>query len=334
MLLPSVRADRAVGSVVTTLDAERARAAIGRSLHRTPVLSSDTLGRTFGGRAFLKAELLQKTGSFRRAACSRSSRRCGGKARGVISISAAMRPRASRGRAHRRTSMPARDVAKREPAEDRRDEVLRGGGRPRVAGAGRGLRAGAGARSVHRAHLRPPVRRPGRHRGPLDPRTGDRRGRARRGRPRGAGGRRWARGRHRAGAPGRRVVGVEPEGSAALHYALAAGKPARSSRTRSPTPLLRPCRRQSPTHLQEHGVESVLVTEDDVRAGFHFLYERAKLAAEPKGLSAGGPSLPGKSPRSGENGWEGRYLRRQRGPRNGLWYLARESRPLAASPQP
>src|SRR5918994_1171141 len=34
-------------------------------LHRTPLLSSETLGRAFGGRAFLKAELFQKTGSFK-----------------------------------------------------------------------------------------------------------------------------------------------------------------------------------------------------------------------------------------------------------------------------
>ena len=47
--------------------------------------------------------------------------------------------------------------------------------------------------------------------------------------------------------------------------------------------------------LERH-VESVLVSEDDIRAGFRFLYERAKLAAEPGAAAGVGALLAGKLP--------------------------------------
>jgi len=51
---------------VTTLeDVRRARAAIAGRLHRTPLVRSSTLGRLTGTRLFMKAECLQKTGSFK-----------------------------------------------------------------------------------------------------------------------------------------------------------------------------------------------------------------------------------------------------------------------------
>ncbi|HZB85747.1 MAG TPA: hypothetical protein VE289_04200, partial [Gaiellaceae bacterium] len=43
-----------------------------------------------------------------------------------------------------------------------------------------------------------------------------------------------------------------------------------------------------------HGVESVLVTEEEIAAGFRFLYERAKLAAEPAGAAGVAALLAGK----------------------------------------
>src|SRR3989337_1626250 len=46
-------------------DLSLAREAMRGRVHRAPPLSSETLGRAFGGRAFLKAELFQKTGSFK-----------------------------------------------------------------------------------------------------------------------------------------------------------------------------------------------------------------------------------------------------------------------------
>jgi threonine dehydratase len=42
------------------------------------------------------------------------------------------------------------------------------------------------------------------------------------------------------------------------------------------------------------GVESVLVTEEDIHEGFRFVYERAKLAAEPAGAAGIAALLAGK----------------------------------------
>ncbi len=50
---------------VTPADAARAIRSVGGRLHRTPTFSSRALGEAFGGTAHLKAELFQKTGSFK-----------------------------------------------------------------------------------------------------------------------------------------------------------------------------------------------------------------------------------------------------------------------------
>src|SRR3954463_12779081 len=84
---PPVRAD----DVLTLDDVLAARETIGARLHRTPTLSSATLGaRLGGGRAVLKAEVFQRTGSFkprgvlnRLAALGAAERR-----RGVVTWSA------------------------------------------------------------------------------------------------------------------------------------------------------------------------------------------------------------------------------------------------------
>jgi threonine dehydratase len=99
------------------------------------------------------------------------------------------------------------------------------------------------------------------------------------------------------GAPGRRVVAVEPEGSPALHEALRAGKPVAVATDSIADALGAPRAGEHPLRVcTEHGVESVLVTEDDVRTGFRFLYERAKLAAEPGAAVGVGALLAGKVP--------------------------------------
>src|SRR5262249_47594848 len=50
---------------VSLEDIQRARTVIAGSVHRTPLLTSHTLGAGIGRPAYLKAELLQKTGSFK-----------------------------------------------------------------------------------------------------------------------------------------------------------------------------------------------------------------------------------------------------------------------------
>src|SRR5919109_2874284 len=51
--------------VVTLRDIHDARAILGSRLHRTPVLTATTLGEMAGVELLVKAELLQRTGSFK-----------------------------------------------------------------------------------------------------------------------------------------------------------------------------------------------------------------------------------------------------------------------------
>ncbi|MGQ0548872.1 MAG: threonine ammonia-lyase [Armatimonadota bacterium] len=74
-----------------TLDAIRsARARIADRVHRTPMFSSRTLSAMLGARVFLKAENLQKTGSFKPRGATNAVRLLGqqARARGVVTISA------------------------------------------------------------------------------------------------------------------------------------------------------------------------------------------------------------------------------------------------------
>jgi threonine dehydratase len=99
------------------------------------------------------------------------------------------------------------------------------------------------------------------------------------------------------GAPGVRVVGVEPEGSTAFHDGLAVGHPVRVRPESIADALNAPIvGEHCLATCREHGVESVLVTEDEIRTGFRFLYERAKLAAEPGAAAAVAALLAAKVP--------------------------------------
>jgi threonine dehydratase len=99
------------------------------------------------------------------------------------------------------------------------------------------------------------------------------------------------------GAPGTRIVGVEPEGSRALHAGMEAGEPVFVPTESVADALNAPKTAELPMRIcQEHGVELVLVSEEDIRAGFRFLYARAKLAAEPGAAAAVGALLAGKVP--------------------------------------
>jgi threonine dehydratase len=99
------------------------------------------------------------------------------------------------------------------------------------------------------------------------------------------------------GASGRRVVGVEPEGSRALHEALAARRPVHVETNSIADALGAPVAGEHPLRIcTELGVESALVSEDEIRAGFRFLYERAKLAAEPGAAVGVAALLAGKVP--------------------------------------
>ena len=97
--------------------------------------------------------------------------------------------------------------------------------------------------------------------------------------------------------PGRRVIAVEPEGSRALHDGLAAGESVPVTPRSIADGLNAPFAGSLPIELcRELGVEPVLVTEAEIAHGFRFLYERAKLAAEPAGAAGVAALLAGKVP--------------------------------------
>jgi threonine dehydratase len=92
-------------------------------------------------------------------------------------------------------------------------------------------------------------------------------------------------------------VGVEPETSPALHAALAAGRPVPVEAESIADALGAPVAGEHPVRIcSEAGVESVLVSDAEIEEGFRFLYERAKLAAEPGGAAGVAALLAGRVP--------------------------------------
>ena len=85
-----------------------------------------------------------------------------------------------------------------------------------------------------------------------------------------------------AAAPDRRVVVVEPEGSTAIHSGLDAGRSVPVRPVSVADGLSAPFAGElALAVLRAHEVESVLVSEAEIEDAFRFLYERAKLACEP-----------------------------------------------------
>jgi threonine dehydratase len=94
-----------------------------------------------------------------------------------------------------------------------------------------------------------------------------------------------------------RVVGVEPELSTAMHAALAAGQPVPVTPASMADGLNAPFAGAGTLAVCRALVdEIVLVSEDEIGAGFRFLYGRAKLACEPAGAAATAALLAGKVP--------------------------------------
>jgi len=88
-------------------------------------------------------------------------------------------------------------------------------------------------------------------------------------------------------ARGRRVIGVEPELSPAMHEALTAGKPVPVTPGSIADGLSAPFAGEHCLEVcREHVEGIVLVSEAELEQAFRFLYERAKLAAEPAGAAA------------------------------------------------
>ena len=91
-----------------------------------------------------------------------------------------------------------------------------------------------------------------------------------------------------------RVIGVAPERAQAFPAGLAAGHSVPVETNTIADGLAPPFAGELPLEICAGKVETVLVTEDEIADGMRFLYARAKLAAEPAGAAAAGAVLAGK----------------------------------------
>ena len=94
---------------------------------------------------------------------------------------------------------------------------------------------------------------------------------------------------------GVRVVGVEPEGSAALRLALDAGEPVPLAPETRAGGLDAPYAGERALAVcRAHGVEVVTVTDDEIEEAMRRVYRDAKLACEPAGAAAVAAVLAGR----------------------------------------
>ena len=285
-------------------DVLAARQTIAGRVHRTPTFSSRTLSELTGARVHLKAELFQRTGSFKPrgvlnklAALAPEER-----ARGVIGISAGNHAQAlAYGGREAGLSVlvvmwadanPAKvaaargygaevDLAAPGPVKafDRLDELIGETGRTLVHPFDDPLViAGQGTVGLELLEDVPdadvvvvPVGGGGLISGIATAVKGLR--------------------------PQARVVAVEPELSPALHEGLKAGRSVPVQPRSIADGLGAPFAGERAVAVcSALGIESVLVSEDEIEDVFRFLYQRAKLACEPAGAAATGALLAGKIP--------------------------------------
>jgi threonine dehydratase len=98
-----------------------------------------------------------------------------------------------------------------------------------------------------------------------------------------------------AAAPDRRVIAVEPELSTAVHSGLAAGRSVPVQPESIADGLSAPFAGEVALEvLRANGVESLLVSEEELEEAFRFLYLRAKLACEPAAAVGVAALLAGK----------------------------------------
>jgi threonine dehydratase len=279
-------------------DVLAARAAIAGRLHRTPIFSSATLSERVGAPVHLKAELFQRTGSFkpRGVLTKLASLADTEKRRGVIGISAGNHAQALAYCA----ALEGIDalLVMWEGASPQKIEATR------AYGAKVDLEADGPTQAFDRLHeLMAETGRPLVH--PFDdPMTIAGQGTV--GLeivedvpktsvivvPVGGGG--LIAGIALA-TDGRRVVAVEPELSDALHRGLEAGESVRVEPKSMADGLSAPFAGEHAVQIcGERNVESVLVTENEIAEGMRFLYGRAKLACEPAAAVGVAALLAGK----------------------------------------
>ena len=283
-------------------DVERAAQTIAGRLHRTPLLRSATLSDRLGADAFLKAELFQRTGSFKvRGALNRIAELTDEeKERGVISISAgnhaqavawasreagldalivmwqgadAMKVAATRGYG------AAVDQEAADPTQsfERLDELIAETGRTLVHPFNdAAVVAGQGTVALEILDDLPavdvvvvPVGGGGLVSGVATT--------------------------IKARRPDARVIAVEPESSAALHEGLAVGRSVPVTPKSAADALNAPFAGELAVEICSRlGVESVLVSEEDLGDAFRWLYARTKLACELGAAASTAALLSGK----------------------------------------
>jgi len=288
--------------VISIDDVERAAQTIAGRLHRTPLLRSATLSDRLGAEAYLKAELFQRTGSFKvRGALNRIAELTDEeKERGVISISAgnhaqavawgareagldalivmwqgadAMKVAATRGYG------AAVDQEAADPTQsfERLNELIAATGRTLVHPFNdEAVVAGQGTVALEILEDLPavdvvivPVGGGGLVSGVATA--------------------------IKARRPDARVIAVEPETSAALREGLAAGSSVPVAPKSAADALNAPFAGELPIEICSRlGVESVLVSEDDLGDALRWLYARTKLACELGAAASTAALLSGK----------------------------------------
>jgi threonine dehydratase len=282
--------------VIRIDDVRAARETIGGDLHRTPTLSSATLGP----RAFLKAELFQRTGSFKPRGVLNKLRSLSEeeRARGLISVSAGNHAQALAYCARLEgldallvmwgSASPAKVEATRGYGAD---VDLEAGGPETVFERLEELRAQTGRTFVH--PFDDPLVVAGQGTVGLEI-AEDVPDAAVVVVPVGGGG---LIGGIATALPDRRVVGVEPEKADTLSAALASGRPTPVEPSSIADGLNAPFAGELPLRIaKDRKLEVVLVGEEEIERGMRFLYQRAKLACEPAGAAAVAALLAGKVP--------------------------------------
>jgi threonine dehydratase len=269
----------------------RARATLGDRLHRTPMLSSATIG------AKLKAELFQRTGSFKpRGALNKiSSLTAEERANGVIAISAGNHAQAVafaaaqenidalvvmwQGASEQKIAATRAygatvDLETTNPTDafDRLHQLIEDTGRALVHPFDDPLViAGAGTVGLEIAEEAPDA----------DAVVVA------------VGGGGLVSGIQTAIGDRTRVIAVEPELSTALHTGLERGEPTPVTPASIADGLSAPFAGRLALEICKN-IERVLVTEDEIEHAFRTLYQRAKLAVEPAGAVAAAAWLSGK----------------------------------------
>jgi len=286
--------------MVDLADARRAREVIAPHIYRTPLLSARHLGERIGAHAYLKAENLQRTGSFKLRGAVNAVSLLGPEARkgGVVTFSAG---NAAQAIAYAgRVAGVSVVVAMPETAPTTKVEATRGYGAEIRFGADAtkltAIAEGLVAEGRHLLH-------------PFDD-DGVIAGHATLGIelledlpeadlvvvPVGGGG--LISGvalAVKALRPATRVIGVQPEGAQAVRRALDEGHPVRLTSTKTVADgLTAPYAGERNFAIIQRDVDDVVVISDEaILDGLRFLVSRARIVPEPAGAAAVGALLSG-----------------------------------------